>query len=366
MLTEHYKSKHFGSTMPKTLYNSSTPIKPKFDPVSKNSSTTNVNCKMNYEKIFPGIYMTSVKELCSPDDLKIYGFTHIIYIDKHIMANCIGSDVQSSSHNESTTVKTDHHENVIKCAETSVLTASITIRRHSSQSVSSSSSSSSSSPSSNPCVLSSSSNSSSMMDDRSSSKSTEASSSSYNHEMRIDDETPSMKRYASNENLFGHRDFETLDLNFGESAYFTANVLPNCYKAVLFIENALKNNGAVLVIDCIGENQKCITIVIGFLMYKYNKNFLTAYQLIKRLHPNIELDKFFTTQLYEYEPILQVQRSQSAGNSCSRELRSSLLKRKKSYDDCYYYQSDAVMSTLLPHSPFVNNVEQTTDILMEQ
>ena len=96
--------------------------------------------------------------------------------------------------------------------------------------------------------------------------------------------------------------------------------------------------------------------------------------MIKRLHPNIELDKFFTTQLYEYEPILQVQRSQSAGNSCSRELRSALLKRKKSYDDCYYYQSDALMPTLLPHNPFichgaddfVNNVEQTTDILMEQ
>lgn len=93
------------------------------------------------------------------------------------------------------------------------------------------------------------------------------------HEMPIDDEAP-MKRYASNENLFGHNDFETLELNFGESAYFTANILPNCYKAVVFIENALKNNGAVLVIDCIGENQKCITIVIGFLMYKYNKNFL--------------------------------------------------------------------------------------------
>lgn len=104
---------------------------------------------------------------------------------------------------------------------------------------------------------------------------------SYNQEMPIDDETL-LKRYTSNENPFGHSDFETLDLNFGESVHFTANVLPNCYKAVRFIENALKNNGAVLVIDCNpffksifnGENQKCITIVIGFLMYKYNKNFL--------------------------------------------------------------------------------------------
>lgn len=97
--------------------------------------------------------------------------------------------------------------------------------------------------------------------------------------------------------------------------------------------------------------------------------------MIKRLHPNIELDKFFTTQLYEYEPILQVQRSQSAGNSCSREMRSALLKRKKSFDDCYYYQSDTMMTpALLPHNPFicatpdnfVNNIEQTTETLMEQ
>ncbi|XP_055311684.1 uncharacterized protein LOC129574168 isoform X2 [Sitodiplosis mosellana] len=365
--------------MPKTVYNSSTPIKPNFDPVSKNSSTTNVNCTMDYEKIFPGIYLTSVKDLCSADDLKIYGFTHVIYIDKHIMQN----SVTSAQHNANNAGKNDHHENVIKCAETSVI-ASITIRQTSQQSSSPVSCVPSSRSSSNGSEAGCSHNRSSSMMDRSSSvrssKSTAttcSTSMSYSHhqhhEMPVDDESP-MKLYASNENLFGHSDFETLELNFGESAYFTANILPNCYKAVVFIENALKNNGAVLVIDCIGENQKCITIVIGFLMYKYNKNFMTAYQLIKRLHPNIELDKFFTTQLYEYEPILQVQRSQSAGNSCSRELRSALLKRKKSYDDCYYYQSDVMMPTLLPHNPFictgadnfVNNVEQTTDILMEQ
>lgn len=266
--------------MPKTLYNSSTPIKPNFDPVSKNSSTTNVNCTMNYEKIYPGIYLTSVKDLCSPDDLKIYGFTHIIYIDKHIMQN----SVSNAQHNANQAGKNDH-ENVIKCAETSV-TASITIRQTSSP-VSCVPSCSSNSNDVGGCSSSSSSTSSnsSMMDRLSprpskSTATTPACSTSmsyshhhHHHEMPVDDESP-MKLYASNENLFGHSDFETLELNFGESAYFTANILPNCYKAVVFIENALKNNGAVLVIDCIGENQKCITIVIGFLMYKYNKNFL--------------------------------------------------------------------------------------------
>lgn len=95
----------------------------------------------------------------------------------------------------------------------------------------------------------------------------------------------------------------------------------------------------------------------------------TAYQLIKRFHPNIELDRFFITQLYEYEPILQVQRTQSGGNSCSRELRSALLKRKKTYDD-YYYHPDTLMPTILPTAfvcngdSFIGNIEQS-DILME-
>lgn len=240
--------------MPKTLYNSSTPIKPKFDPVSKNSSTAN----MNYEKIFPGIYLTSVKNLCPPDDLKIYGFTHIIYIDKHIM-NSVPNSSTTGQHNVS--YKRDH-AHVIKNTETSV-TASITIRQ-------------TNQTSSTSCEPGPSAGASTSMNRNTSKPSTSACSSmSFNNEMPIDDES-SMKQAANNENLFGHSDFETLDLNFGESTYFTANVLPNCYKAVAFIENALKNNGAVLVIDCIyaGENQKCITIVIGFLMYKYNKNFL--------------------------------------------------------------------------------------------
>lgn len=250
--------------MPKTLYNSSTPIKPNFDPVSKRSN--HLDYTMNYEKIFPGIYLTSVKELCSPDDLKIYGFTHIIYIDKHIMQDGTSNDGSIAQYNASNAGK-NNHEIVIKNAGTSV-TASITIR-HTNQVSSSSDDRSTSSSSSN-----------SMMDRSQHSPKTTAlasvcsTSMSYNHhEMRIDDEAP-MKLCASNENLFGHSEFETLDLNFGESTHFTANVLPNCYKAVAFIENALKNNGAVLVIDCIGEHQKCITIVIGFLMYKYNKNFL--------------------------------------------------------------------------------------------
>lgn len=197
------------------LIKSSTPIKRLIDPISKNlyhrnHDNNNVGSlvhhhdrsnrhgctTMNLEKIYPGIYLTSVKNLCSAESLKLFGFTHIIYIDKHII--------------------------VTKTAPTPATPSS--------------SASSSTSPTATAM--------------------------------------PTVTRSThKNENIFGHSDFETLDLNFGESSYLTT-VLPNCYKAVKFIETALKNNGAVLVIDCIGENQKCITIVVGFLMYKYNKNFL--------------------------------------------------------------------------------------------
>lgn len=93
-----------------------------------------------------------------------------------------------------------------------------------------------------------------------------------------------------------------------------------------------------------------------------------AYKLIKRLHPNIELDKYFTTQLYEYEPILQVQRAQLGGNSCSRELRCSQLKRKNRFDDNYVNHTDAVMPirSIDYVDNFMGNIEQNTDILMEQ
>lgn len=245
-------------TLPKKMYSSSTPIKLNFDPVNKNRYNTNSDCTMNYQKIYPGIYLTSAKDLCSADDLKIFGFTHIIYIDKHVIVsnleivNCL-----KHKSNGQTLVCDELLSNDPHYAGTSVK-ASITIKQ-SAQSITNmqqSSVANTSTPISrhevNVCST---------------------SFSSLNcHEMPIDVDLLLIGK-MDNENIFGHSDFETLDLNFGETSYLTT-VLPNCYKAVKFIEKALKNNGAVLVIDCIGESQKCITIVIGFLMYKYNKNFL--------------------------------------------------------------------------------------------
>lgn len=74
---------------------------------------------------------------------------------------------------------------------------------------------------------------------------------------------------ADPESIYDYN-FETLDLNFGET--YLAAVLPNLYKAVKFIDKALKNGGAILVFDIAGY-QKCVTAVVGFLMYKHNISF---------------------------------------------------------------------------------------------
>ena len=72
---------------------------------------------------------------------------------------------------------------------------------------------------------------------------------------------------------------------------------------------------------------------------KPNNNFLfkfrysNAFARLKEFYKKADLDRFYISQLYEYEPILQVQRAQSRGHSCSRELHAAILKRKKTHDD---------------------------------
>lgn len=243
--------------MTREVYASSTPIKLNIDPVSKNSAST-ASVRMNYERIYHGIYLTSIEELCSPDDLRIYGFTHIIYIDKHIIENNgPGAPVrlaQMSMENKSPNVNTGKcyqpiahstHPDapmMMECHAQSVFNVPL-CRASISASISTV----------DPAELS--------------------QCSAHAHDMQLDELFVRQSSLTRHVDSLSQSDFEILDLNFGETAYLTT-VLPNCYKAVKFIEKALKHNGAVLVIDCIGGNQKCVTIVIGFLMYKYNKNFL--------------------------------------------------------------------------------------------
>lgn len=95
-----------------------------------------------------------------------------------------------------------------------------------------------------------------------------------------------------------------------------------------------------------------------------------AYELIKRGLTNVELDKFYITQLYEYEPILQVQRTQSRGHSCSGEIRRASLKRKKTYDDLkpfidYNITASITYSTVTRNSVTTIDTHTSSEI-MEQ
>lgn len=121
--------------------------------------------------------------------------------------------------------------------------------------------------------------------------------------------------------------FETLDLHFGER--YLMMVLPNIYKAVKFIEKALDNSGKVLIGEDLGQ-QKATVIVIAYIMYKFRLKFVEAFQIVRKLSAvNTMLDTYFIAQLCEYEPILETQRRAMLGSSCSGELRTTRLKRKR-------------------------------------
>lgn len=61
-----------------------------------------------------------------------------------------------------------------------------------------------------------------------------------------------------------------------------------------------------------------------------------------------------------------MQRTQSCGNSCSRELRSALLKRKKTYDDYHHFNSETMLSaTILCSTDVFRMNADPMDILME-
>lgn len=122
-------------------------------------------------------------------------------------------------------------------------------------------------------------------------------------------------------------EFEILDLNFGHP--YSMTVLPNLYRAVKFLEKALENSGRVLIGDEIGH-EKAVTILIAFIMYRYRMKFVESFQIMRRVCMlNVVLDTFLIAQLMEYEPILETQRRTLLGSSCSSEIRSSRLKRKK-------------------------------------
>jgi hypothetical protein len=76
---------------------------------------------------------------------------------------------------------------------------------------------------------------------------------------------------TSSDDCIDLTEFECLDLDFAEIPFLTA-VLPNCYKAVKFLDKALNNSGTVLFKEKNGK-QKSLTVTIAYLMYKYKFNY---------------------------------------------------------------------------------------------
>lgn len=168
------------------------------------------------ESIMPGIYLTKDFISWKKELLRAHGFTHIIIIDKHIQELYYPNQQPDifklcSSTNEKPKRHITHH---------------------------------------NPG--------STRRDDSSSNDA-------------FDYYCPTVAATTSKHFNFG-KEFEVIDLNFGEKSYLTT-VLPNCYRAVKFINRALQSGGTMLVIDCNGGEQKCLTIIVAYLMYKNNINF---------------------------------------------------------------------------------------------
>lgn len=181
------------------------------------------NSDLLLENVMPGIYLTKDFITWKREQLRDYGFTHIIIIDKHIQELYYPNqqpEIFKLCARNTATLKGNNNSDFRDATNTGAAGG--------------------------------------IHDDSSSLNAFEY----YCH--------PRMTSTATALN-FG-KDFEVIDLNFGEKAYLTT-VLPNCYRAVRFINKALQSDGKILVIDCNGGEQKCLTIIVAYLMYKHNISF---------------------------------------------------------------------------------------------
>lgn len=179
--------------------------------ISPTAAEVNFNSELMIENVMPGIYLTKNFICWKKEQLKAHGFTHVIIIDKHIQE----------------LYYPNQQPEIFKLCRSDYAT-----NRNGTGATADG-----------------------IYDD----------SSSLNTFTGYDS-SPT----ASTLN-FG-KEFEVIDLNFGEKSYLTT-VLPNCYRAVKFINKALQSGGSILVIDCNGGEQKCLTIIVAYLMYKHNISF---------------------------------------------------------------------------------------------
>eukprot|EP01080_Neovahlkampfia_damariscottae_P000994 gene994-9900_t len=93
-------------------------------------------------------------------------------------------------------------------------------------------------------------------------------------------------------------EFEYIRTHFEDSD--ESNILEKFDEIFKFIDEAIKKNGRVFI-HCLGGVSRSPSIVIGYLIYKKNMNFIEAHEFVKNKRKGIKLKKEFIKQLEYFE-----------------------------------------------------------------
>jgi protein-tyrosine phosphatase len=72
------------------------------------------------------------------------------------------------------------------------------------------------------------------------------------------------------------------------------NIIPICQNVYDYIE---KNNEKKILIHCLAGGSRSVSMVMYYIMKKYNKSFCETYDLILSKHPNVNINNGFASQL---------------------------------------------------------------------
>ncbi|CAG9762255.1 unnamed protein product [Ceutorhynchus assimilis] len=102
-----------------------------------------------------------------------------------------------------------------------------------------------------------------------------------------------------------------------------------------FIDEALAKKSKVLVHGFSG-NSRSATLVLAYIMEKYNMAMRDALQFVKTKRNTVEPNEGFKAQLLEYEPIYKARQNLAHGGSSSCKNRPKRKMEQLSEDVCDY------------------------------
>lgn len=101
------------------------------------------------------------------------------------------------------------------------------------------------------------------------------------------------------------------------------NIRQDFEEAFAFMDDAVASNGKVYV-HCMMGISRSSTIVIGFLMSRYNMSFTAAYNLAKSRRPEVNPNSTFVRILEEYGQELQQRKGNLVSNNSKPNFASNL------------------------------------------